>query len=100
MECVATVRVLVERAAWWLASRLTGLPIWVPLSKKVTAPPEAVPDWALTVAVNVTDWPEFDGLSDETRLVVVETGAALVLRSRPTRFVAWATMMSGVPLPS
>jgi len=50
----------------------------------VTVPPVAVPAEAVTVAVNVTDWPVVDGFWDDTRAVVVVAGAVVVLSSRPT----------------
>ena len=46
----------------------TPPPMLLPPSKKVTVP-VAVP--GVTVAVKVTDWPERDGLAEETTAVVV-----------------------------
>ena len=46
------------------------VPIPAPPSKNVTVP-VGVPDPLLTVAVNVTDAPNDDGLSEEATVVVV-----------------------------
>jgi hypothetical protein len=40
-------------------------------SLKVTVPVGLPPNWPVIVAVKVTDWPSFDGLCDDARLVVV-----------------------------
>jgi hypothetical protein len=63
-----------ERATW-----LIGLP-----SRANVTLPVGVPDpglSAVTVAVNVTDWPYTEGLTDEPSWVVLES---------------WATVWSGV----
>jgi hypothetical protein len=39
--------------------------------------PPGVPEVAVTVAVKVTDWPKFDGLGLEVRLVEVEIDTGL-----------------------
>jgi hypothetical protein len=56
-----------------LPLKLTGAPKFDPSILNCTVPP-GVPDpgaVALTVAVNVTDWPTTDGLADELTLVLV-----------------------------
>ena len=46
------------------------LPIETPLSRKVTVPVGVPEPGPVTVAVNVTLWPNTDGLSDEASVVV------------------------------
>ena len=38
---------------------------------------------AVTVAVNVTDWPKTDGLTDETNALVVEAALTVMLEEVP-----------------
>jgi len=74
MECVATVNVEIERVA-----TPEALVVVVPMvdgpSLNVTVSPEAiVPDpgeLIVMVAVNVTDWPNIEGLANELSVVVV-----------------------------
>src|SRR5580700_9431673 len=66
MLWLPTDRLEVERAAV-LPVRLT-VPRLVAPSKKVTEPVGLPP---VTVAVNMTDWPYMDGLSDEASEVLV-----------------------------
>ena len=72
MLCVATVSVDVVKLAWPDPLRVL-VPRDVAPSKNSTEPagvpvPGAV---AVTVAVNVTDWPNFDGFADEDSAVLV-----------------------------
>src|SRR5262245_4506735 len=62
----------IAKVAWPPLSVLK--PIEAAPSKKVTVP-SGVPDpeAGVTVAVKVTDWPNTDGLTEEDRVVVVET---------------------------
>src|SRR5437762_1842901 len=53
--------------------RNSAVPSGVPPSVKVTVP-VGVPAPPLTVAVNVTAWPDSDGFSDEARAVDVAAG--------------------------
>jgi hypothetical protein len=58
----------------WALPFSAALPMLTPPSFKVTVP-VGVPEMALmTVAVNVTDWPKVEGLSDEVTVVVVCAG--------------------------
>jgi hypothetical protein len=53
------------------------LPICVVESKKAAVPVGTpLPDVGVTVAVNVTDWPETDGFSNEANVVLVEVAVA------------------------
>jgi hypothetical protein len=54
-----------------MGERLAGLPIWLPLSKKVTVPVGAPPPGVVTVAVKVMV-PGALGFAEEATLVVVE----------------------------
>jgi hypothetical protein len=57
---------------------VTADPAALPSTLNCTVPVGvAVPLAAVTVAVNVTDWPEVDGFSEDCSVVVVEMGAAL-----------------------
>lgn len=62
----------VENVAWPEEFKVLVLSVLVP-SLNVTLPPgTAVPgELAITVAVKVTLWPWFDGLSDEVTALVV-----------------------------
>ena len=70
------VRVVVLKLAWPLAFTAVGpasvVPgaAQVPPSMKVTLPAVGVPEPDVTVAVNVTDWPNLDGLWLDARVVV------------------------------
>jgi hypothetical protein len=71
IACVVKERVEVVKLAWPELS--VPVPITFEPSLKVTVP-VGVPApglAALTVAVNVTDWPNTDGFADETRTVPV-----------------------------
>ena len=72
MLCVATVSVDVAKLAWPDPLRVL-VPRDVAPSKNSTAPAEIPAPGAttFTVAVNVTDWPNFDGFADEATDVVV-----------------------------
>jgi hypothetical protein len=75
MECrlPLTVSDDVEQVAWALTFRPTLLQIVVVPSLKVTVP-VGVPEpgaTALTAAVNVTDWPNTEGLAEDTTAVLV-----------------------------
>jgi hypothetical protein len=69
MGCVVTERVDVVSVAW--PPETFPVPIWAPLSKKVTVPVSPVPVVGVTVAVKVTDWPEVEGLRELCRLRLV-----------------------------
>ena len=47
------------------------VPSEVPLSENVTGPVGVPPEVLVTVAVNVTDWPLTDGLSDDASAVAL-----------------------------
>ena len=77
MTCLPTARDDVEKVALPLESVL--LAMLTPLSRNVTVP-VAVPvagERGLTVAVNVTDWPNTDGSTEE--LTAVELFALLTV---------------------
>ncbi len=73
MEWLPTLRVEVEKVA--TPEDKVPVPSVVVPSLKVTVPVgTAVPGaLATTVAVKVTDWPGFDGLSEEVTELVVES---------------------------
>src|SRR5438128_627566 len=70
MVCIPTDRLDVLNVAVAIEPRVTS-PSFVDPSKKDTMPPGAPPPSALTIAVNVTAWPDTDGLRDEVTVVVV-----------------------------
>src|SRR5262249_4410697 len=75
-ECVPTVRLEVENTACWLPLSGTAGAWATPSTKKVTEP-VGVPDAAVTVAVNETDWLNRAGLSEERILTDVATPLTL-----------------------
>src|SRR3989442_13449307 len=81
MECVPTASVELVKVAVALATP-KGVKVPVPSvvapSLNVTGPTgvPAVPGEAVTVAVNVTDWPAHVAACDELRVVVVVATAA------------------------
>ena len=77
MECEPALKAAVARVAW--PETRAVLPSDVLPSKNVTVP-VGVPAILLTVAVNVTDWPAFDGLADELKVVVVAFPVAVSLK--------------------
>jgi hypothetical protein len=83
MECAATVRALVVKVATPEPSRVP-VPSMAAPSLNVTVPvgvPEPGAE-AVTVAVNVTDWPLTDGLAEEATAVPV-----------PALFTVWFTVL-------
>ena len=69
--CTPTIKVLILKVP--LPPLRVVLPMETPLSSKVTVP-VGVPApgaRALTVAVNVTVWPNTDGLTEDTTLVLL-----------------------------
>jgi len=72
MECVPAARVEVLNCACPLLS--ATVPSAVAPSLNVTVP-VGVPEADVTVAVNVTDCPTFDGFNEETSEVVVAVRA-------------------------
>ncbi len=72
-----TERVEVENEAWPLALTVTFEARTVAPSEKVTVP-AGVPPLEVTVAVKVTDWPEFEGFGVEVTLVEVVKVAWLI----------------------
>jgi hypothetical protein len=67
---VPTANVEVEKVAWPLVLTATFEARTVEPWVKVTEP-EGVPPVEVTVAVKVTDWPEFEGFSDDATVVEV-----------------------------
>jgi len=68
MECVAAVRVVVEKAA--TPPAMVPEPIWVAPSRKLTLPEMVPAVWEVTVAVKATDCPTVEGFGAEVRAVV------------------------------
>ena len=76
MECVPPASVEVVNAAFPALSA-TEVSV-VALSLKVTVP-AGVPEVAVTVAVNVTDWSKAEGFAEEVTEVEVAAGFTLAL---------------------
>jgi hypothetical protein len=70
MECEATASVEVLKIA--LPELRVAVPKLVEPFLKVTFPVGVVPNAGLTVAVNVTAWPNTDGFAEEASVVVVD----------------------------
>src|SRR5205807_2737289 len=68
--CVPAVKDEVERVATPLPFKATGAPMLAPLSLNCTVP-VGVPAPEVTVAVKVTLCPKLDGLTEESRAVIV-----------------------------
>jgi hypothetical protein len=92
MECDPALKLEVVKVAWPATS--APLPMLVPPSRKVTVPP-GLPTLELTVAVNVTESPAFDGFNDDPTVVVVEEPVAVL----SNRYAVMAPMNGLLPVP-